>query len=1020
MASKTNAKSVKETLEDRLKGDAKLVSSFGKLAGFAAAVAAGDPLSLAMAVAKIGDAAGAALDASSEILTRVAGEQPTGKLTAAGNFERFKVVFYTACARAYIETISSKFGEFASKVEANKESKPEVALPAGMKERMQQGIANITEAEVTFLFGVEPLAGNVPLFSAYSDWLIVLLVATGVNELAARSFVMECEKEARSRFRVFLTGDDPVADWTRRYLAVTRAERTSEVLEGLASVADSLKDWTEPFKELKKREREAWRSYREMLIGLPDMKETMFNEQFGVRKVFVKPEVNYHVAGASGDAGKPQKSPDIGSLIGALISTRTSGDDLIILCGGPGSGKSTLCRILAAQLAQDDNVHPIFVRLRRLKEGADIGAFIEESLQKLGAITRLSDLRTVPNLVIILDGFDELVMASRARLRQFFNILREEHSSGALRGSKIIVSGRDTLFPHGDGLPTGSHVVTLLPFDKPRVQAWCTKWRAVHTTGPGCTFEAAQFLDSSARGRKGSPLHHLITWPLTLHLVARVHTTGLLDLAPGGEKRIEKAYLYRSILAETAKRQEEQADTAGRLGPVQMREFLRDLAWQMYAESRDSMDPAEVMPLLAKHFKDKPDAELSELADVAVVNSPELSKGEETGFEFVHKSFAEYLVAERMAHSLEMAIFKAAAFGTDELTWRMSDEDATRELAPYLASRLLTEEVQEMLEPMLGGFVEFLKGGRVSEIVSGAKREDGLRNIIDRLEALYRKCVQGEQLGLALGGTGKRQETINPLETIANYAAGIVLIGTAAARQLSSLKTKPERVTFNASPFEGAFWRWSSILSAGGLQIDRRLAERLYEGLSGGRSGNVLDDRLSPLKTGWMARIHGYRATLSELVASLESDVRYLQILNVLISAYYMRTLDHLRAAPVDPRVPMRLLHDDIPRMLEYSVRETTELNYRNSGVDSFHDTGLLADFVFRAPRQPELLARGLMFDRIDRSQLEFLMERAVEDADFAHGNRGRSRVSLLRELVRRIEDIDAPGRHRTSKPKSQ
>ena len=45
------------------------------------------------------------------------------------------------------------------------------------------------------------------------------------------------------------------------------------------------------------------------------------------------------------------------------------------------------------------------------------------------------------------------------------------------------------------------------------------------------------------------PLHHLVTWPLTLHLVARVQKAGILDFEASEE--IEKAYLYKSIIKDT-------------------------------------------------------------------------------------------------------------------------------------------------------------------------------------------------------------------------------------------------------------------------------------------------------------------------------------------------------------------------------------------------------------------------------------------------------------------------------------
>ena len=89
----------------------------------------------------------------------------------------------------------------------------------------------------------------------------------------------------------------------------------------------------------------------------------MYNEDFGVREVFVKPQGTYAVAGAPSDAGRSQLVPDLGVLLGGLLTPRVANDDLIVLFGGPGSGKSTLCRVLASELAADEHVFPVFVRL---------------------------------------------------------------------------------------------------------------------------------------------------------------------------------------------------------------------------------------------------------------------------------------------------------------------------------------------------------------------------------------------------------------------------------------------------------------------------------------------------------------------------------------------------------------------------------------------------------------------------------------------------------------------------------
>ena len=555
----------------------------------------------------------------------------------------------------------------------------------------------ITQAQVTYLLSVDPLQTGLPLFDAYGQWLTAVLPAYGMPSMEVYGLVQRISGAARSRLQVLLAQGTPDAAWMREYLALSRQEKTTEVLTSLNAVAVSLNEWRERRAgNIKTRYQEAWDDYRESLQQLPDLSGTMFAETFGVRKVFIAPEASYQVVGVSGQSYPVRNVP---SLLGALLSERIPPGDLRILCGGPGSGKSTVCRMLASELAMDPAMHPVFLRLRHMKEAADVVPFVEEHLRNEGLIDRISDLRDVPNLVLILDGFDELVLASRARLRTFFNRLRDDLANGPLSRARAIVSGRDTLFPGGDGLPIGAHVLTLVPFDEPRVTAWGKKWRALHTGGPGSEFHPESLLPSDKPGRRATPLQYLASWPLTLHLLARVHTGGSLNLGIGKEQDVEKAFLYRSIMADTAQRQIEQATGRGRFDRAEMQRFLRLLAWEMYRRETDSLDFDEVMPLVRRQYPDATEADIAEITDVAIVNAPELTKGEETGCEFVHKSFSEYLAAEHIAETVERTAFKVAGYGATQPDWHMSSGDATGALASVFASRLVTPEVQEMLGP---------------------------------------------------------------------------------------------------------------------------------------------------------------------------------------------------------------------------------------------------------------------------------------------------------------------------------
>ena len=212
---------------------------------------------------------------------------------------------------------------------------------------MESQAAGLDEAELSYLFCIEPLRERVPLFDGLDRWLASTLSYYGVESFKTREVANRCSKDARERFHVFLAADDPQAKWMRAYLDITREEATAaRLIEDLDSIRQTLSGWTHPSVELKEREMQAWQAYRQDLHALPDQKETMYNENFGVRKVFLKPQATYHIAGVAGDAGTPKVVPDIGRLFGTLVSSRISGEDLIILCGGPGCGKSTFCRVL--------------------------------------------------------------------------------------------------------------------------------------------------------------------------------------------------------------------------------------------------------------------------------------------------------------------------------------------------------------------------------------------------------------------------------------------------------------------------------------------------------------------------------------------------------------------------------------------------------------------------------------------------------------------------------------------------
>lgn len=807
--------------------------------------------------------------------------------------QQFELIHLTATVLAFADAVaplleSQQLAERAQAGEPHVVAEAESAKAAAA-ENLNDKLAQLETAEIPFLIGALPSRYVQPFIDA-----ALHCISLGLKNIDRRSrFEYELFANTRSRFdemsKIWLAKRTRSAQWVLSYLNIMDGASRRADLGVVSSVQPVLQNWLQPTSEFAAKRKEAWQRYRNFLISLPDAKETMFAEDFGVRKVFVEPQAAYRIAGPT--AGNVSETGQVASLIASLISDRVSSEDLILLCGGPGSGKSTLCRVLASELAKNESIHPVFLRLRRLQDGQDIPSFLETQLQKEGVIDKISELANISNLVLILDGFDELVMANRSRLREFFNNLREDLASGPLRNAKAIVSGRDTLFPKGAGLPIGSHVISLLPFDADRVTVWGEKWRALHQ-GEGARFHPEKLLDQTQANKRAhsSPLHHLISWPLTLHLVARVHQSGALQIDERGPQTVEKASLYRSIVAQTALRQHGQSDGKGRLSTEQMRQFVQLVSWEMYSTARDALDYTEGLPILKIVFPDPTDAELIELSEVAIVNQPELTKGEEGGFEFVHKSFSEYFAAERMAHSLARVSFKSEDYDSNTPTWRMTEREALFELATILAIRPLTLEVQEMVEPMLGDFRLFQDPTR-SPTQSASKNLHvaALRDKLLRFQALIELYATGNLHGDVYERVRGKKGVRNELDAHAALSVGLLSIGCALASRINRLNAKPDKSAFIELEY-ATFHKLLCFIQAGEVVIDDQLARRCFSGVSlkSSEEKNKGDATLvwyPPVAPVLLRNVRGLNMPLAAAAHSITQANTILAIENIVLSA---------------------------------------------------------------------------------------------------------------------------------------
>ena len=492
-------------------------------------------------------------------------------------------------------------------------------------------------------------------------------------------------------------------------------------------------------------------------------------------------------------------------------------------------------------------------------------------------------------------------------------------------------------------------------------------------------------------------MHHLVSWPLTLHLVARVHNAGKLDTTKDKQQTIEKAVLYKSIVSETAIRQQEQSsDGGGRLTPDQMREFVQAISWEMYSTSRDALEYTEGLPLLKSIYPAASEIELADLADVAIVNQPELTKGEEGGFEFVHKSFSEYFVAEKFARTIEKASFKSKDYDTDKLTWRMSVKEAIGELSSLISIRVITAEVQEMLEPMLADFKEFVHSTRKAKAEGLAEK---LQTKKVRMEELLGEYTSGSYQTEVVERVRDSRIVRNERDIHANFSIGLLVLGCALTKRLARLgTTKAERDKVLLVD-DNRLWKLISIIQAGEIQLDIGLAERCLSPLRIGSGTEPIEVSYPPIPTRLLHGVTGAIFPIEEAIEALIDMAAALIVENMLIS----------------------ILGSGDPREIEFR----THRYLRHSGgsrfgnlfsdiLDKFNRVGVIprrieqqldgrAGFLYFERNIEEVLDRMMREERprLDRRQLREI-HHILREYVSRYG--GRASSYIVHEVMKRLE----------------
>ena len=442
-----------------------------------------------------------------------------------------------------------------------------------------------------------------------------------------------------------------------------------------------------PFESANERE-QAWLRYRAWLQRRVD--EPMFAEAFGLRQIYVPLRAYFETEVRPSDSGVLDYSSSrseknllrhVVDLQTAILDwlERTDKEDTIrIICGGPGSGKSSFGRILAAHLADSEMLSALFIPLHLFNPSGDlveaIDRFWRDDLDNILPPNPLDKAHAEQQVLLIFDGLDELAMQGKvaAKVAQDFirevqkKLLRFNQSEGRVFA---LISGRDLAVQAiaTEFRQTGQ-ILHLLPYFQSREEeqkhAYAGKQEILQQDQRQDWWRTYGQLKD--KGYAGLPkeldqgkLAEITAQPLLNYLVALSYDHGGVEFS--AESNLNA--MYSDLLVQVYKR-----DWAGyrhpTLGNIGQRDFIRILeeiaiaCWHGNGRTTTIKRIADrcassTLRRVLEIFEGGANEGVTRLLTAFYFRQSGI-QGSEATFEFTHKSFGEYLTARRLVLELKL------------------------------------------------------------------------------------------------------------------------------------------------------------------------------------------------------------------------------------------------------------------------------------------------------------------------------------------------------------------------------
>ncbi|MBT9318057.1 pentapeptide repeat-containing protein [Leptothoe spongobia TAU-MAC 1115] len=433
-----------------------------------------------------------------------------------------------------------------------------------------------------------------------------------------------------------------------------------------------------PFATANEREW-AWMRYSGWLQRKVD--ESMFGELFGLRQIYIRLRAYYkRSVKVNGSKRTERIVVDLEKNIKEWLEYAHHNDAIRVICGGPGCGKSSFSRMLAAKLTDEENeelptLPVLFVPLYLLDLSGDLlesmRDFFQADLDNILPLNPLEKNNAEHRLLIIFDGLDELSMQGKVAAQVAKDFVSEvQRKLLAFNRQElrvfVLMTGRElTVQANKEEFRKEGQILHVLPYYRTREDLekhiYVSESGLLEQDQRQCWWKKYGRLKSKPYNglpdilNQREKIVEITAQPLLNYLLALSYECNTIDFLSKND--FNENEIYHSLLEQVYQRDwaNYQHPTLGNIRQEEFERILEEIAiacWHGNGRTATTLQiekrcTSGSLKKLLNVFEDGVKASITQLLTAFYFRQTGF-QGSEATFEFTHKSFGEYLTARRI------------------------------------------------------------------------------------------------------------------------------------------------------------------------------------------------------------------------------------------------------------------------------------------------------------------------------------------------------------------------------------